>query len=344
MDPLLKKIIEAPGISGYESEMAGIMKQELKKTCDEITTDAFGNVIARKGKGGKKIMLAAHMDEIGLMVKHVSKEGFISFIKIGGIDDRILPGQRVIIKSKKGDLHGIIGTKPPHLLRDEERKQPIKYDAMFIDVGFPSREEVLKKIEIADPVIFEPNCGVLNGNICYGKAPDDRVGCYILLKIMEKLKAKAEIYAVATTQEEVGLKGARVSSFSINPDFALALDTTVAGDTPGIGERETDLKLGAGVAVTIIEASGRGLLVNGAVKEMFFETAQKNKIKYQIDVVEGGMTDGAIIAMNRQGILTGVLSVPCRYIHAPTGVFHLDDIESAIALGTKVIERVAGGK
>jgi tetrahedral aminopeptidase len=344
MDPLLKKIIEAAGVSGYGSDIAFIMKQELKKYSDEIKTDAFGNIIARKGKGGKKIMLAAHMDEIGLMVKHVSKDGFISFIKIGGIDDRVLPGQRVIVKSRKGDLRGIIGTKPPHLLKDEERKQVIKYDTMFIDVGLSSRDEVLKKIEISDPVVFEPNAGVLNGKICYGKAPDDRVGCYVMLKIMERLKAKAEIYAVATTQEEVGLKGARVSSFRLAPDFALAIDTTVAGDTPGITEKETDLKLGNGVAVTIIEAAGRGLVVNGAVKEMFFDTARVNKIKYQIDVVEGGMTDGAIIAMNREGILTGVIAVPCRYIHAPTGVFHLDDVESAISLGTKVIERVAREK
>ena len=344
MDALLKKIIDAAGVSGYETEIAGIMKAELKKTCDELTTDPLGNIIARKGKAGKKIMVCAHMDEIGLMVKHVGKEGFISFIKIGGIDDRVLVGQRVIVKSKKGDVFGIIGTKPPHLLKEEERKQPLKYDQMFIDIGCSSKEEVLRKVEISDPVIFEPNSGVLNGKICYGKAPDDRVGCYILLKVMERLKARAQVYAVATTQEEVGLKGARVSSFSINPDFALAIDTTVAGDTPGIGEKESDLKLGKGVAITIIEASGRGLLVNGAVKEMFFDTARVNKIKYQIDVVEGGMTDGAIISMNREGILTGTIAVPCRYIHAPTGVFHLDDVDSAIELAVKVIERVAKDK
>jgi endoglucanase len=239
---------------------------------------------------------------------------------------------------------GIIGTKPPHLLREEERKQPIKYDNMFIDIGASSREDALKRIEISDPVIFESNAGVLQGKLCYGKAPDDRVGCYVLLKILERVKAKAEIYAVATTQEEVGLKGARVSSFRINPDFALVVDTTVSGDTPGISDREADLKLGAGVAVTIIEAAGRGLLVNGQVKEMFFDVARKNKIKYQTDVVEGGMTDGAIISMNREGILTGTIAVPCRYIHSPTGVFHLDDVESAIALGAAVIERVAKEK
>jgi len=345
MDSLLKKIMDAAGVSGYEGEIAGIMKQELKKTADDISTDAFGNIIARKGKGGKKIMIAAHMDEIGLMVKHVSKDGFISFIKLGGIDDRVLPAQRVVIKSKKGDVPGIIGTKPPHLLREEERKQPLKYENMFIDIGASGKDDALKRIEISDPIVFEPNSGVLNGKLCYGRSPDNRVGCYILLKMMERLKGvKAEVYAVATTQEEVGLKGARVSSFKIDPDFALAVDTTVAGDTPGVTEREADLKLGAGAAITIIEAAGRGLLVNGAVKEMFLDTARKNKIKFQIDVVEGGMTDGAIIAMNRDGILTGVIAVPCRYIHSPTGVFHLDDIESAIELGVKVVERVAKDK
>ncbi len=340
MDQLLKKIIDAAGVSGYEKDIARIMQGELKRSCDAVEIDNFGNVIARKGKGKKKIMLAAHMDEIGFMVKHITKEGYINFIKVGGIDDRVLPGQRVIIKSKTGSYLGVIGTKPPHLQKEEDKKHPLKYEDMFIDIGCGSGEEAKKKIEVGDVAIFEPNSGVLNGKLCYGKAIDDRIGCYALIKIMEKLKVNAEVYAVATGQEEVGLKGARTAAFKIDPDYAIAIDTTIAGDTPQITERESSLKLGDGVAITIIEASGRGVIVNEKIKELLIDTAKKNKIKYQVDVIEGGMTDGAIIYMNREGVPTGVLSIPTRYIHSPTGVFNIDDVNAAVELTVKAVERL----
>lgn len=344
MDLLLKKILEASGIPGYESEIAKIMYNELKKSCDEAEIDDFGNVIARKGKGKKKIMIAAHMDEVGFMVKHITKEGYVNFIKVGGIDDRVLPAQKVIIKSKKGDCFGVIGTKPPHLQKDEDRKHPLKYEDMFIDIGCKNREEAEKRIEIGDVIIFEPNAGVLSGKLYYGKAVDDRVGCFALIKIMEKLKAGslgAEVYAVATGQEEVGLKGARTSAFRVDPDFAIAVDTNIAGDTPQITERESSLKLGNGVAITIIEASGRGVIVNEKMKDLLVNTAKANKIKYQIDIIEGGMTDGAIIHMNREGVPTGVLAIPTRYLHSATSVFNVDDMNSAIELTVKAVQRLA---
>jgi endoglucanase len=341
MDQLLKKILNASGISGYEKEITDIMKTELKKVCDGVEIDNFGNVIGRKGKGKKKIMLAAHMDEIGLMVKFITKDGYLNFIKVGGIDDRILLGQRVIVKTKKGDVRGLIGSKPPHLQKDEERRHPVKYEDMFIDIGAKNKEEAEKMVSVTDPIIFDTDAGILNGSLCYGKAIDNRVGCYALIKIMEKLKVNAEVYAVATVQEEVGLKGARTSSFKIDPDFAIAIDTTVAGDTPGIKETESSLKLGNGVAITVIEAAGRGVIVSEKVRDLFIGTAKKEKIKYQLDVIEGGMTDGAIIYMNREGIPTGVLSIPTRYVHAPTGVFHLDDVTAVVNLARAVIQQVA---
>jgi len=341
MDSLLRKLIETAGISGYESEIAKIMYSELKKSSDGVQIDNFGNVIAKKGKGKKKIMLTAHMDEIGLMVKHITKEGFIHFIKLGGIDDRILPAQRVIIKSKKGDCVGIIGTKPPHLQKEEDKKSVLKYEDMFIDIGSSSKEEAQKRLEIGDTIIFEPACGALNADLYYGKAIDDRIGCYALLKIMERLKADAEVYAVATGQEEVGLKGARTAAFKINPDYAIAIDTNTAGDTPLTTERESSLKLGGGVAITIVEASGRGLIVSEKMKNLLSDCAKKNKIKYQIDVIEGGMTDGAIIYMNKEGVPTGVLSIPTRYIHSPTGVFNIKDVDACIELALKAVEALA---
>ena len=341
MNDLLRTIINAAGVPGYENEIAKILYDELKKTCREVSIDNFGNVIARKGKGKNKIMLAAHMDEVGFVVKHISKEGFLSFIKVGGIDDRVLPAQRVVIKAKKKDILGIIGTKPPHLLKDEERKQLLKYEDMFIDIGCKNKEEAEKAVSIGDAVLFEPNAGVLNGKLYYGKAIDDRVGCFALIEIMKKLSVDAEVYAVATVQEEVGLKGARTSSYKINPDFAIAIDTTIAGDTPSIKERESCLKLGGGVAITIIEASGRGLIVNERIRNLFIETAKKSRIPYQMDVIDGGMTDGAMIYMNREGIPTGVLSIPTRYIHSATGVFNIQDVECAITLALESLEMMA---
>lgn len=343
MDKLLKDLLMSDGISGYEENVAKIMTETLSKTCGSVETDNFGNVIGKAGKGGKKIMIAAHMDEIGMVVKHVNEKGFIYFIKVGGINDPILMGKVVKIINKKGEhITGIIGTKPPHLMNEEERKIPVKYENMFIDIGLSSKEEVLKVIDIGDQIIFEPNAGVLNGGFMYGKAADNRISCYAMAKVMEALAASkidAEIYAVASAQEEVGLKGGRTSSFNIDPDFALVIDTTVAGDMPGIEPKTSDLKLGEGVAITMIEASGRGTMVSQKVRKLMIAAARENNIPHQIDIIDGGMTDGAAIHINRGGILTGILSIPTRYIHAPSSVFHMKDIESAIALAVKTIEK-----
>ena len=336
---LIEELCTAAGISGFEGDIVKIMQRELGKSCDSVETDNFGNIIASKGKGKMKIMLAAHLDEIGLMVKYISKEGFINFVKIGGIDDRSLMGQRVIVKAKKGDVPGIIGSKPPHLQKDEERKQVIKHEDLFIDIGAKDDKDAKKRIEIGDPIIFEPNFAGLGNNLYYGKAVDDRLGCYILAKVMEKIPKdiNATVYAVGTAQEETGLKGARVSAFKIDPDYAFAIDTTIAGGTPQIKETESNLKVGNGPAITITEASGRGVVTHPKLRELLINSAKKNKIPYQIDVLEGGMTDGAIIYLTREGIPTGVVSIPCRYIHAPSGVFSMKDVDNAIKLLIKAL-------
>ncbi|AKL97449.1 M42 family metallopeptidase [Endomicrobium proavitum] len=344
MDKLLKDLLLSDGVSGYEENVAKIMKGALSKVADFVETDNFGNVIAKKGKGKKKIMIAAHMDEIGLVVKHISSNGFIYFVKVGAINDSILPGIVVEIVNKKGEhIKGVLGTKPPHLMSAEEAKKPVKFDSMFIDIGLGSRKEVEKVVEIGDQIIFEPNAGVLNGDIYYGKAADNRISCYAMVKVLEKLPKNldAEVYACATAQEEVGLKGGKTSSFKVNPDFALVIDTTVAGDMPGIEEKVSALKLGAGVALTFLEASGRGTIVPQKVRQLMLEAAKKNKIAHQIDIIDGGMTDGAIIYTNREGILTGILSIPTRYIHAPTSVFNIKDVESAVDLAVETIKKAA---
>ncbi|MDR1523095.1 MAG: M42 family metallopeptidase [Endomicrobium sp.] len=346
MDKVLESLLLSDGISGYEENIAKIMTSSLSKVCSNVETDNFGNVIGKFGNGNKKIMIAAHMDEIGMIVKHVNEKGYIYFIKVGGINDSILPGKIVKIINKEGKhITGVIGTKPPHLMTAEEAKKPIQYTNMFIDIGLPSKEEVLKIIDVGDQIIFDPNAGVLNGDFYYGKSADNRICCYTMIKVMERISKinglNAQVFACATAQEEVGLKGGKTSSFKINPDFALIIDTTVAGDMPGIEEKVSSLKLGKGVAITMVEASGRGTIVPQKIRKLILETANENKIQHQIDIIDSGMTDGAIIYTNREGILTGILSIPTRYIHAPTSVFNIKDINSAIDLAVKIIEKVA---
>ncbi|MEM2918613.1 MAG: M42 family metallopeptidase [Candidatus Altiarchaeota archaeon] len=336
---LLENLCRVDGISGFEDNVREVMVSELKKSCETVEVDSFGNVTGKKGKGKLKIMLAAHMDEIGLMVKHINKEGYLSFVKIGGIDDRILLGKEVIIKSRSGDVYGVIGAKPPHLQEKEEMEKIVKSEEMFIDIGAKNEKEAKKRVSVGDPIVFSALFGRMSDELFYGKAVDDRLGCYVLLKVMEKIpkNIEAEVYAVGTTQEEVGLKGARVSAFKINPNYAFAIDTTLAGDTPQIKETESSLKLGKGPSITITESCGRGVITHPKLRALLERIAKKYRIPYQEDLLEGGMTDGAIIYLTREGIPTGVVSIPCRYIHSSTGVFNIKDVNNAIELLTKTI-------
>jgi endoglucanase len=339
---LLERLCRAGGISGFEDEVMGIMTGEFKKAGCEVIQDNFGNVIAKKGRGKTSIMLAAHMDEVGLMVKYINKEGYINFVKVGGIDDRVLLSQVVRIKTKRGIVTGVIGMKPPHLQKEKEGKEVIKHEDMFIDIGAKDKKEAQKLVDIGDPVTFSPVFEKLNKKTTCGKALDNRLGCYSLIRVMQNLpKVNAEIYAVGTAQEEVGLKGARVAAFKINPDYCIAVDITLAGDTPQIKESESSLKLGKGPAITIMEASGRGVVTHPIVKEALIKAASKNKIPYQIDVLEGGMTDAAIVHMTREGIPSGVVSIPIRYTHGPVGIFNEDDLENTIKLVSKSLQALA---
>ncbi|MDD5111672.1 MAG: M42 family metallopeptidase [Candidatus Altiarchaeota archaeon] len=342
---LLERLCKAGGISGFEDDVRDIMIEEFKKAKCDVSVDKLGNVIAKKGKGKTRIMLAAHMDEVGLLVKHINKDGFINFVKIGGVDDRVLVNRVVKIKTKyhlTGSITGVIGVKPPHLQKDKESREAIKHEDMYIDIGARDQKEAKKLVSIGDPIIFLPNFEVLNENIIAAKSLDNRLGCYALIEIMKNLpKVNAEVYAVGTAQEEVGLKGARVAAFRINPDYCIAIDITLSGDTPQIKENESNLKSGKGPAITILEASGRGVVTHPKVMDILVKTAGKNKIPYQIDVLEGGMTDAASVYMTREGIPSGAVSIPIRYTHAPVGLFHKKDLESTIQLVSKSLQYFA---
>jgi len=341
---LLKRLSEAHGVPGHEDRVREILRRELEKVCDEVFVDRLGNLIARKGEGGRKVMLDAHMDEIGLMVKHIDKNGFIRFTTLGGFFDQTLLNQRVVVHTHRGEVPGVIGSKPPHLMKEEERKKVVKVESMFIDVGAGDAGEVEKLgVRVGDYITFDRSFTRLAGKLVTGKAFDDRVGCYAMVEVMRRLDVDAEVYAVATVQEEVGLKGARTAAYKVYPDLAIVLEVTTTGDYPGVREEESATKLNAGPAITLVDAKGRGLITHPSVKELLISTAEEEKIPYQLEVGEGGTTDATTIHLTKEGVLAGVVSVPTRYIHSPVEVASTGDIEQTIELVRRAIERWAGG-
>jgi len=337
---LMEKLSVTSGISGFEGKIVDIIKDELNDHVDEIQEDLMGNVIAIKkgGKKGLRVMLASHMDEIGLMVRHIDKKGFIRFSKIGGINDQMLLNQAVTIHGKKGDITGVIGSKPPHVMKAAERKKIVEFDDMFIDIGAFSKKEAEKLISVGDPISFKPIFEEFPNKLIMGKALDNRIGCYVMIETLKRVNSKATVFGVGTVQEEVGLKGAKTSSFKIDPDMAFALDVTIAGDHPGIKEDKTPAKIGKGPAIILIDASGRGIITPEKVKNLLISSSEDNKIPYQLEVSEGGTTDGTAIQLTREGIPTGVVSVPTRYIHTTVSVASMEDIENTINLLVNTIE------
>ncbi len=342
MKGILEKLSNAAGVSGFEENIREIITDEVKGHVDEIETDNLGNLImVKKGKDdGKKIMLAAHMDEIGLMVRHIDKEGFIKFSKIGGINDQMLLNQEVYIHTDNGNVLGVLGSKPPHRMKAAERKKAVEYENMFIDIGAKDKEEAEKIVSVGDVATIKREFSTLRGSIVAGKAFDNRVGCLVLIEVMKRIKSDATIYAVGTVQEEVGLKGAKTSAFKINPDLAIALDVTISGDHPGIKEDEAPAKLGGGPAIILTDASGRGIITHPKVKKLLIDAAEREEIPYQLEVSEGGTTDATAIHLTREGIPTGVLSAPTRYIHTPVEVVDMDDVENTVNLLVAALEKV----
>ncbi|RJS49404.1 MAG: peptidase M42 [Methanobacterium sp.] len=340
MKELMKKLSQLPGISGFESEVVNLIESELKDHVDHIEKDRMGNIIAlKKGKPeSPKVMLAAHMDEIGLMVRHIDKKGFIKFSKIGGINDQMILNQMVYIHTKKGPLIGVIGSKPPHRMKAAEKKKITSYEDMFIDIGATSKKEAEELIEIGDPITFKHDFFELPNSLVTGKALDNRVGCLIMMETLKRVNCDINIYGVGTVQEEVGLKGAKTSAFKINPDFALALDVTIAGDHPGMKEDEAPAKIGKGPAIILTDASGRGIITHPKIKEWLITTAKEEEIPVQLEVSEGGTTDATAIHLTREGIPSGVVSVPTRYIHTTVSIASMEDIENTVNLLVKALE------
>jgi putative aminopeptidase FrvX len=337
----LEKLSNACGVTGREEEVRNLMIKLMKKYVDEIVVDKLENVIAiKKGKKTKpKIMLAAHMDEVGLMVKTITKEGFLQFAKMGGIDDRILLAQKVMVHTQKGPLQGIIGSKPPHIQKEEERKKVVTHDKLFIDIGAENRKDANKMgVKVGDPVSFDVKYAKIGKDVVTGKALDDRVGCAIMIETMKQVESTdCTIYAVGTVQEEVGLRGATTATFGVDPDIGIALDVTVAGDVPGVREFDTSVKMGRGPVLTVADS---GLITHPKVLRVLQDTAEENKIDYQLETGLPGSTDAARMSLTRQGVPSGTVSVATRYIHSPVGMLSLKDAENSVKLTAAAIQKI----
>jgi endoglucanase len=338
----LEKLSNACGVAGREEEVRNLMIKLMKPYADQIVVDRLENVIAiKKGnkKNAPKVMLAAHMDEIGLMVKTISKEGFLQFAKMGGIDDRILLAQKVDVYTEKGALPGIVGSKPPHIQKEEERKKIVTYDELFIDVGAESREDAKAMgIKVGDPVGFDVKYTKIGKDIVMGKAFDDRAGCAVMIETLKQLeKTHCTVYAVGTVQEEVGLRGAATAAFGIDPDVGIALDVTIAGDVPGVREFDSSVKMGKGPTLTVTDA---GLITHPKVLRWLIDAASENKIEYQLETGLPGTTDAARISLTRQGVPSGTVSIPARYIHSPVSLISLKDAENSAKLAAMAVQKI----
>lgn len=335
---LLTKLCGIVSPSGFEDEIREVIIEELEPYADELWVDSLGNVIAvRRGGGEGRLMIAGHMDEIGLMVRHVTKNGFLKFTPIGGWTSRVLPGQRVLVRARNGKLiRGVVGSKPPHIMKPEESKQVIPIEELFIDIGASSREEVEKLgITVGSVIVIDRDVARLgNEDVVAGRAFDDKVGVTVMIEAFKALEnPKVDVYAVATVQEEVGLKGARVAAYSISPDVGIALDVTVASDIPGVDESMQITALGKGPAIKVMDGkSGSGLIAHPAVRETLIQVAEKNGIPYQLEVLIGGTTDAAIIQLTKEGVPAGTISIPTRYLHSPVETLNLNDVVNAVKL------------
>jgi len=313
---------------------------------DRAFTDSFSNFIAEKRPKTKEakrsVMLYAHMDEIGLMVRHIDDKGFLYFESMGGWDPRVLPSQRVRVSTSKGSMIGVVGCKPPHIQTREEMEKAYKVEDLFIDVGARSREEAEKwGVQIGSTVTLERSLERLGkSTLVSGKALDDRIGCAIMADVARRMAEKEldyTLYFGGTVQEEVGLRGAKVAAFGITPSLALVVDDSVAGDVPGVEEKRAPLKVGRGPGITIMDP---GFIVSEKVKELLVSAAEEDYIPYQFEVLRGGTTDAASIRTTKTGVPVGVLSVPVRYGHSSVEVVDLQDMVNTMRLVVGVLGRL----
>jgi putative aminopeptidase FrvX len=340
--PLLKILSEVTGVPGREERVREIVQRELKGLVDEVRIDALGNLIAlkratvkpKKNSSVRKVMLSAHMDEIGFMVKFIDDKGFLRVQQLGGFDPRNLFARQVVVCSKDGDLPGILqpSGRPIHISSTEDRAKNPEIKQFFVDTGL-SPDEVKKKVRIGDPVGLTQTFREVGAYVA-GKCLDDRIWVFVLLETLKALKGKQhkdDIYAVFSVQEEIGLRGAVVAAYGIEPDIGIGLDTTLAVDIPGVGNEESVTITGDGVGIKVFDSS---MVATHWLVEEFSGLADKKKIKYQLEVLPLGGTDAGAIQRSRTGVSSITLSLPSRYVHTVQETVHKDDLSAALKLLT----------
>ena len=343
IEKMLKDLTEVHGVPGYETPIRAVVHKYLQPL-GELSQDKLGSVICKQegDTGSPRVMLAGHMDEIGFMVKQITKEGFIRFLPLGGWFDQVLLGQRVIIKTSKGDVVGVLGSKPPHLIQQEERSKVVKRQDMYIDVGATSEEEIREiGVQVGDPVVPDAGFSVMAGGRTYlSKAFDDRVGVAILTSVMQHTKDHPHpntVFGVATVMEEVGLRGATTSADAVQPDVAIILEADIAGDVPGIKPEESSIKLGSGPTVLIFDAR---MIPNLALRDLVINTAREIGVQVQLSAIEGGATDGGAIHLYKTGVPTVVIGIPARHIHSHNAIIHRADYDGAVKLIIELLSRL----
>ncbi|MEO0628218.1 MAG: M42 family metallopeptidase [Bacteroidota bacterium] len=329
--PLLHQICAAPGVSGYEQRIRKLVQSIVVDLADEVQVDNMGNLTAiRRGKEAKRVMVAAHMDEIGFIVNHIDDDGFIRFLPLGGFDPKTLTAQRVIVHGAK-DLVGVMGTKPIHIMKPEERSKAVPMSEYFIDMGM-SKEELVKYIGIGDPITREREM-IEIGDCVNSKSLDNRISVYILIETLRKLKDQYlpyDLYAVFTVQEEVGLRGAINSAHQINPDFGFGLDVTIAYDVPGSQAHEAVTKLGKGAAIKVLDGS---VISDYRMVNYLKQAATENEIPYQLELLPAGGTDTAgVQRYGKKGSIAGAISIPLRHMHQSTEMANKADVAACVDL------------
>ena len=337
----LAKLSELHGVSGVEDEVRDYIIKEIKPYCDEVSVNSTGSVIAfKKGKNTpeNKMMLCAHMDEVGLIITDVEENGLLKFATVGGIDARVLCGTPVLVGEDK--LPGVIGAKPIHLLEDDEYAKAPQIKEMYIDIGASNKGEALESVCPGDYAVFDTNFGEFGDGLLKGKALDDRAGCAILMEIAKR-DLDCDLYFVFSTMEEVGLRGAKCAAFTVAPDMAIVVESTTAADIPGVEECNKVCRVGHGAAISFMDRTtiyDRGLL------KMEQRIANERGIKWQFKKGITGGNDSGAIHNSCGGIRTATISIPCRYLHSPCGIISESDLNAVCELVCALAQKAAMGK
>ncbi len=332
--PLLRELCQAPGAPGHEEKVRDIVVRELTPLCDEVKVDPIGNVIARKqGSEGGRFMVSAHMDEIAFMVSHIDDQGFVHFVPLGGFDPKTLTAQRVIVHGRR-DLLGVMGSKPIHIMTEDELKKKLELRDFYVDLGLPA-DRVKESVRVGDVITRERDV-IEVGDMINGKSFDDRIGVFVMIEAMRGLRApRMDVYAVGSAQEEVGIRGANVAAHAIDPDVGVALDVTLANDVPAADKRDYVSELGKGTA---IKAADSSVICNWKLVAAMRQLCEDRSIPYQMEVMPRGGTDTAAIQRAGTGAAAGCVSVPTRYVHSVIEMIHPDDVAASIALTTALME------